>query len=305
VLGDQDALVYFQAEQSLWVLALDAGTLRLQRLPYTVAEIEARVSTWLADLDDSASGRAVAEAILPTALPPPGRSLAIVVDGPAARVPFAALRRDRFLVQDHVIAYAPSLDVVARRWEIAPLVDTPTPPVVLGDPAGDLPAAAREAKAIGAILGVEARSGTHADLAALANASSASLLHLAVHGGLDTRGAWLDLADGRIHAHDVLARSLAPRTVVLASCASAARRGRGLWGSMAAAFFAAGAQAVVAAAWSVDDQATQRFVQRFYAEGGAERPAEALAGAQRTFLAEDAPISNWGAFVLIGAPTRR
>ena len=137
---------------------------------------------------------------------------------------------------------------------------------------------------------------------ALAAAADAPLLHVAVHGGLDTRGAWLEFADGRIHAFEILQQDLAPRTAVLVSCASAARSGRSSWGSIAAAFFAAGSDAVVATAWSVEDDATQRFVRALYDGLDVEHPAMALAAAQRSFIAAGEPVSTWGAYVVLGSP---
>lgn len=305
-IDDLHVLVYFQAHDAMFVFAVHHGHPRLQRLTTSVDRLEQLVSEWTADLDDPQRSRAVADAILPPALRPPrGHALTLVVDGPAERIPFAGLRTDRFLVEDHALTYSPSLTVLARRRAglTAPATARSSkPPVVLGDSTGELPAAAAESREVAAQVGTHARLGAHADRAALLASSGAPLLHVAVHGGLDSRGAWLQLADGRLRAFEILDQGLAPATAVLVSCASAARHGRGLWGSIAAAFFASGANAVVATAWSVDDRATQRFVRAFYDAHGVEQPAQAIATSQRSFIAAGEPISTWGAFVVLGAP---
>ena len=301
-LGDVDALVYFQAEESLFVFAWRDETLVLQRLPFSVEEIERLVSDWIAALDEPEPNRAVAQAILPPELlPPPGRPLVIVPDGALNRVPFAALLRERYLVEDHAITYAPSLGLLAgRRSRDA---DAPEgPPVVLGDSVQDLPQAAVELRAVAARLGVEPRLGARADREGLVAAARAPLLHVATHGGLDARGPWLQLADGRVHAFELLSEGVSPHVAVIASCASAARRGRGLWGSLGSSFLAAGSRSVVATAWSIEDANARRFVQRFYESDGAARPARGVATTQRSFIAAGEPVSTWGAYVVLGSP---
>ena len=87
---------------------------------------------------------------------------------------------------------------------------------------------------------------------------------------------------------------------MLAGCASAAARERGLSGSLGATYLAAGAHQVLAALWSIDDEATHRFITRFYREGGASAPIAALARTQRALMATE-PVSAWAPFVLLGA----
>jgi CHAT domain-containing protein len=174
--------------------------------------------------------------------------------------------------------------------------------VVLGDPGSDLPEAADEAVAVARMLDTEPLRGDAATSAVLRAAARADVLHLATHAGFTDRGAWIELADGRVDASTVLRWGLRPRLAVLASCTSAAQRVAGMWGSLAAAFLAAGSEAVLATLWSVDDEIAHRFVLRFYREGGARAPAQALARAQRAFAAAGEPPSMWAPFVLVGAP---
>lgn len=301
-LGEAQVLAYFEADSRLWAITRRADALALHRLPEPVEAIRARVDAWLGALDDPQLGRAVTSAIAPPeVLPPADTNLYIVPDGVVSAVPFAALPlADGPLVASRATSLAPSLGVLAA---ILGRQEPPHParPVVLGDARDDLPEARAEAEHVAEALGARAQLGPAATLGALAGAREASLLHVATHGGIDERGAWIDLADGRVHAFDLAVGTEAPTRVVLASCASAARRGRGLWGSVGSAFIAAGSTSVVASLWSVHDQPARRFVEQFYAKGGALHPGRALAATQRSFSAAGEPSSTWSAFVMIGA----
>jgi CHAT domain-containing protein len=74
-----------------------------------------------------------------------------------------------------------------------------------------------------------------------------------------------------------------------------------MWGSLAAAFLAAGSEQVLAALWSIEDETGRRFVLRFYDEGGVDDPAAALARTQRAWIAAGEPPSSWAPFVLFGS----
>jgi CHAT domain-containing protein len=220
--------------------------------------------------------------------------LHVVADGALGGLPFAALiARGKRLIELRPIAIAPSLGAPAAGA-------TPTgPPVVIGSA---LPSARAEAGDVAAIVGVKPILDGAATTDVVRGARTASLLHVAAHGGIDARGAYIDLADRRLDATDVVGWKLAPRLVVLASCASGARPGRTMWGAMGAAFLVGGSRTVVATLWSVADEPTRRLVAAFYAAGGAERPSIALAIAQRAAIADGRPASEWAPFVVLGAP---
>jgi CHAT domain-containing protein len=88
---------------------------------------------------------------------------------------------------------------------------------------------------------------------------------------------------------------------VLASCASGARPGRQMWGSLGASFLAAGSRSVLASLWSVEDAPTRELILRFYSEGGAPDPAGALARAQRVAIGRGLSPKIWAPFVLLGS----
>jgi CHAT domain-containing protein len=173
--------------------------------------------------------------------------------------------------------------------------------IVLGDPRGNLAAAADEARRVAALLDTVAVIGSAADHAALAAARGAALLHVAAHSELLDDGAVLWLADGAVSTAEIAAIRPAPRLVVLASCGSAAARDEGSWGSLASAFLAAGSAAVVATQWPVDDAGARDLLLAFYQAGGATDPLAAL-GRVQAERAAATPARLWAAFTVVAAP---
>lgn len=306
-LGERTALVYFRVEDALWLARVAGGRVELAELVSGRArlrDVDALVDELVRAPGDAGAAADLGRRLLPARLlPAAGTTLYLVADGPLVRLPFAALRvEDRYLVERHALVHVPSLGALAA-LEAHPRAPA-APPVVLGDPRGDLPDAAREAAHVAALMGVAPRVGGAATTAALRHATRARVLHVATHLEVDPRGAALILADGPVDAAQVVTWDLAPDLAVLAGCASAVqlthRHGREMWGSMAAAFLASGARQVLAALWSIPDRATRAFLERFYAEGGARDPARALARAQRAWIASGHAPEEWAPFVLMG-----
>jgi CHAT domain-containing protein len=227
--------------------------------------------------------------------------LEVLAVGRIARAPLSALRDADGLV----IARRPLLRVLGLRPRpaLGAPAATRTAAVVLGDPRLDLAAAAAEATWVAQRLAVPARLGRDATRAALSSARNASVLHLAAHTNEQAGHRVVHMADGDVSPSAILAERVAPGLVVLASCGSAAAHDEGGWGSLAAAFLAAGSDAVVATHWSVEDAAAAELVRRFYLAGGANNPAAALAEAQTAAAATSAG-AGWAAFTLIAAPPR-
>ncbi len=282
-------MAYFAARGRVWRVTT-WPELAITRLEVDTATLAKEVEALLADLDDQARAARLADWLLPPKLPP---VLHVVPGAGLGRLPFEILRREGPVVRDTVIAYVPAMGAVAPLWAAEPSAG---PALVIGDPLGDLPAARQELAAVGARLGVSPRMGPAATLDALRGGGG--LIHLATHAGVGATGAWLQVAGARIGPDEVLRWRLRPRLIVLASCASGASARGGLWGSMGAAFVAAGAQSVLATLWSVDDATTAEFVRAFYAEGGAERPAHALAKVKRAWLQK--PVKTWAPYVVFG-----
>jgi len=74
------------------------------------------------------------------------------------------------------------------------------------------------------------------------------------------------------------------------------------YATLAQAFLFAGAQNVVATLWRIDDRSASDFADRFYERLDSVSPVEALAAAQRAFLADprySLPY-YWGAYTVSG-----
>jgi len=156
-------------------------------------------------------------------------------------------------------------------------------PLVVADPRLDLPHARREGDRVPRGPGGRILSGAQATRAAVLEGwKGAPLFHFAGHGVLRADDPWaahLLVADGgRIDLGDVLIRGGPAGLVVLSGCRTGAvsTRLRGDVVGLPEAFVAAGARAVLAADSDVDDAATARFIERFYAAGGLRDPASAL-----------------------------
>jgi CHAT domain-containing protein len=222
----------------------------------------------------------------------------IIPDGPLLRVPFAALIvAGARLMEHHEIIYAPSATGLAGLGTSAQ--PSAAGPVVLSDARNNLQHSTEETAAVIAATSATARIGDYATIAELRAAHDASLLHVVGHSGVNINGGFLLLADGEVTAADILAWHLRPHLVVLASCASAATNRRDMWGSLAAAFLAAGSTDVVATLFSVEDAVAAEFTKLFYRNHGDRDPVAATAAAQRA-MASDHPASAWSAFTVIG-----
>jgi tetratricopeptide (TPR) repeat protein len=248
------------------------------------------------DPTDPTAGAALGQAMLSPDLAPAQRVELLAV-GPLARAPFAALRLgDRLAIARYPLVRAPGL--LPRDPRGRPN----RPAVVIGDPKGDLPAAALEARKLAAALKTTAVVGGAATRAAFAGAAGAELLHVAAHTEQRPDGATLELGDGAIGIGDIARLVPAPGLVVLASCGGAAGRDDAGNGSLTNAFLDAGADIVVATRWSVGDADAARFVDEFYRSGGAKDPVKAMAAAQ---LDSNLPAKTRAAFELfVARPTR-
>lgn len=232
---------------------------------------------------------------------PRGSPLVVISESEFDRVSWASIEVGGVpLVDLHDIAYVPSLGAL-RMWSDRAEAARGGG-VWIADSLGDLPAAAAAAEISAAGLGLPLLRRDRATVAALSD-PAVGLWHLAVHAGTDARGAWLQLADGRLYADEIAKWSLAPQLVVLAGCRSALNEDPGVWGSLPAAFLAAGALRVVATLRSVGDDDAAVVMRRFYAAGGDTDPIPALARVQRELRREGWSVERWAPYVVIGAHT--
>lgn len=259
-----------------------------------------------------------------------GKSTVIIVPNRELHyLPFASLvipqqvgvreSREQFLVERYVVEYTPSVSVWIKHGVLPSFA--PNDHVLAFAPRSDmLPASRVEVEAIERIYGRQATVLTGAAASERAfrrSAPGAAIIHLATFGVLNKRNplfSFVDLApgkgeDGRLEVREALGLLLTARLVVLSACQTALSSGAledvpvgDDWVGLVQAFLVAGASNVMGSLWPVDDRATARLMERFYAllkTGRSE--GEALAEAQRSILSET-PTAHpfyWAGFSIV------
>ena len=231
--------------------------------------------------------------------------LLIVPDGALWELPFQALQtpRARYLLDDHIICYAPSLTVLreminVRRVREAHSLAAPTL-LAMGDPAlgsqpfvqvsaaltgeglDPLPEAKRQVRTLARLYGQDHSKvyvGPNATEEQFkAEAKDFDILHLATHGILNDRSpmySHLLLAqpsgdaeeDGLLEARELMKMELRANLVVLSACETArgrVSRGEGMIG-LTWALFVAGAPTTVVSQWKVQSDSTTQLMIEFH-----------------------------------------
>jgi hypothetical protein len=330
VLDDDEALVVYHRLPGQLVACVATRT-GVRALAWPLEGLEARLQGLRLQIDALRHGRALPghaprllqrarhhlqalHALLwaPLAAALQGRPrVSVVPHGALHYVPFAALHDGRcWLVEGHEIRLLPN---AAWRLDGACRAAAPRRVLALGSGDAALPHAAAEARAVAAVYGAGGRAliGAEATLAALHDAwrednGGCDLLHLACHGRFRADNPMfssLELADGPLAAHEVLARRLQAPLVVLSACETGLSRlapGDELLG-LVRAFLRAGSASVLASQWAVDDASTAGLMQDLHRRLAAgASPAAALAAAQRRLAVEGLHPFHWAAFALFG-----
>lgn len=233
-------------------------------------------------------------------------------------LPFPALVRSiqpdgspEYAVSSMTIGYVPTiyfLDVLRRT---APSIADGA--LVMGDSDGSLPRAREESELVAAALDDTlpivriGEDATYDEL--LLNVENAKILHLAVHGKLNAaepEKSWLQLAGG--HRLDMTEAMLLPlaetELVFLSACETGIGRDGLEFRTLAHAFAHAGAPAVIATLWKVNDGAAKTLATKFYTglgDGGSLLAS--LADAQRAMITGggwSAHPAAWAPFVMFG-----
>ena len=325
------ALSYSVGEEQTALFALTReGGLRVKVLPVGEEALRREVESFLERVRKPEAGSADAlsrslyrELIGPVAdLVAASDRLLILPDGPLHRLPFGALRAERFLIEQKPLHTALSLTVYAAVRASA------EPPgaaklVAFGDPRfpksaqgkrdlgpalrgfnwAPLPNTRREVERIAQVYpGARVYLGDQAtEERAKAVGRDVRVLHFATHGYTDDRSP-LDSAlvltmpeepragqdNGLLQAWEIFESvRLDADLVVLSACESALGRelgGEGLIG-LTRAFQYAGARSVVASLWNVADRVTAELMARFYRHYAAGLPKdEALRAAQMELI---------------------
>jgi CHAT domain-containing protein/tetratricopeptide (TPR) repeat protein len=273
---------------------------------------------------------------------PEGWRLVVVPHGVLHYVPLetALDPAGRYLIERNPVSYAPSASSLAYLRSLPPT--TPAADAMLlavGDPelARDAPAPERaldpsllallkplahgadEVRRISGLFGSAARvltreRATEAELSRV-DGRTVRVLHFATHGLLDDRHpdrsalaltARPPAHDGLLQAREVFQLRLNARLVTLSACQTALGKeltGEGLVG-LARAFFYAGADAVMASLWSVDDASSARWMVDFYTRlGSGDDIDDAARGAKLGFIRAGGAHAHpyyWAPFIVTG-----
>jgi CHAT domain-containing protein len=232
-------------------------------------------------------------------------TLVIVPDGALWELPFQALMpaRNRYLIEDHAIYYAPSLTVLREMMKARRNRNQNAPPaetlLAFGNPAiggktGELvksvfmdekllplPEAERQVKILGQLYGVaHSRVYVGADAReerAKAEAGNCRILHLATHAILNDASPMYSqvvlsqhqengIEDGLLEAWEIMNLGLKADLVILSVCETARGRlgaGEGVIG-LSWALFVAGCPTTVVSQWKVESASTTELMVEFH-----------------------------------------
>lgn len=339
--GEALVVYQIAAEQTLyapytarsWALVITASSHAVVELG-DVAALASRVRLFeglFARRDGSAAlaGRALADDLVQpveAVLPPGIGRLVLVPDGPL--LPFAALDPGGTV---RAVSTVPSVAVwrALRSGERSPRAvsasqdrstpasqDRSTPASqgargVLALADTSLPRAPAEVASVVSLLGGDVWEGPAASVDALRSADLAAyrVLHIAAHVTVDEahpeRSA-VHLAGGeagRLFPRDIVGLPLDGQLVVLSACSGASGRavdGEGVMG-VARSFLQAGARAVVASAWPLEDAEAERVFTHFAgALARGETVDASLRSAQLASREEGLPDAAWAGLLVIG-----
>jgi CHAT domain-containing protein/Tfp pilus assembly protein PilF len=321
-LGDDTTLVeYFVAEERLFVWVLDADSISAEVVEVGAAELAAEVEklrdTILSrDFDRRAAASLYDLLIRPIESSIDHRRLLIVPHGVLHALPFAALwdeSSESYLLEKYLPSYLPSASVLS--FLAGDGGSDQGRILVLGDPDGSLPHAAEECRRVAELHGEEPFLGSAATEGLVRRrAPKVDRLHLAAHGSFDPEHplfSRIELAadigtDGRLEVHEIYGLDLKQADLVVLSGCDTGLGGHGAGDDVVGltrAFLFAGAPAVVASLWSIDDAASAVLMAEFYRrlDGSRIGVAEALRAAQL----EMSEHPRWGApfFWAAFAPT--
>ena len=257
-----------------------------------------------------------------TMLPPSSGYVTIVPYGPLHELPFHALYDgSHFLIEEFQINYLPASSILTQldksrdehREKLQATRADHKKSLIFGYAGSrQLQRALEEAKSLATMLGGQCYLESEATIKRLIEQASGSpIIHLATHGQsrLDAPNfSSVLLADGQLNAIDAFHLDLRScELVTLSGCET----GLALSGGgdeqlgLGRAFLAAGATSLVMSLWSVEDNATNELMQRFYQELlKGESKVQALRTAQRSLLDCTSSIYThpyfWASFRLVG-----
>jgi tetratricopeptide (TPR) repeat protein len=290
-----DMVAFMSGARSVWAIRHAGGRWSITR----VGDREA-IRGWIDGLrraiDDAELAARLGGAMFPAGtLPEAGAPIVVMLDSELSDVALAGLR----VAGKYLVEHAPIVEVLAPDLLFAPVpARSWRPAVAVGDPLGDLAAAAREVRTAAGMTGGRAYVGPEATRAAVVAGSDAFLLHVATHAIQANGEAAFALNDGALPANEIVSQRIAPRLAVIATCRSQVDDDPA--GSLVAAFLAAGAPGVIGVKRSLDDSDGAALMANLYRLHGAEDPVRGLALAQRAAIAANRPPGAWATVSFFG-----
>ena len=320
ILGDGECLLDISVGRGLfYVFAVTRDTLRLSVVDDADGATENRARRFIGLVSRPGGGRVVADAGLADVLAgvadilAGASSIVVAADGWAASLPFAALSIDgrTALIDRHDVSSVPAAslleDLRARRTD-----PSPGGMLVFAPAGGGLPGARREVRTLASrYRGTERLDSTLTLTNLVRHSRDHGIIHVASHVRINSERPWHsgiqvgpDPPGAQyLHASEIAASDFRGHLVVLSGCESALGRavpGEGVLG-MTSAFLAAGARAVVASLWKVDDRTTVDLMIAFYGGLEAGLPAgPALRAAQLSVRSRQPAPFYWAGFVVVG-----
>lgn len=258
-------------------------------------------------------------AIFERLLKPLGRlkkHLLIIPDRAVWQIPIQALSADgkRYLIEDHVMSYAPSVPIALRQLSSARPVRKTIKAFANKSFGGRiLNFVDREATDVARIYGSPPiLAATTGDFKR--HSANADIVHLSMHAELDSDRA-LDsflgfrstpTDDGRLSVEELLDLRLKPGSLAfIASCETNSVNNAEGPVSLAWAMTAAGATTVISAGWEADDRSASEFSGAFYGSyKSGQTAAESLRAAALAMISNKSNEMHepyyWAAFSLIG-----
>jgi CHAT domain-containing protein len=253
----------------------------------------------------------------------PNQRVIFMPQGELFLLPFVALQnaQGKYLIERHTTSIAPSIQTLDLTHQQAARSITTGKAVIVGDPKmplfdgealPSLPGSRQEAIAIGKILNTAPLLGDQATKATVVGQMrSASVVHLATHGLLDTFNGDIPGAialapsgndNGLLSAGEIFDLKLQANLVVLSACDTGRGeiKGDGVIG-LSRSLIAAGVPSVMVSLWAVDDNSTRLLMSDFYRERQTNpNKAQALRQAMLKTMQQYPNPRDWAAFTLVG-----
>lgn len=233
--------------------------------------------------------------------------LVMIPYGALHYLPFHLLHSGQhYLIEDAEVVVLPAASLVKHRAQARESGAV----VVAHSQNGKLPQTLQEARIVRELFGGTLLCEENAKRETLFADTPRQILHIAAHGEyrIDQPDfSYIQLSDGHLLSDDLMQHDLSFELVTLSACETGLARvapGDELIG-LGRGFLYAGAGALMASLWRVDDQTVTQLMEYVYgALWAGESKAAALRQAQCTILQQkpDLHPAFWGAFQLVGDP---